>query len=371
MIKNKSAFFKALNMLASKMEVIDTNTGKLVNDRGGRLKTAYSVIVKLRDAESFSYHIGTMFKRDQMTTFVQLVSKAGIEVTQAPAKEQKKVAPKKKKQKNIRVAKKTTLYKARTVKPKTVLEVPVYTGLDFLEGTFTADQIDVMDKIIQFELKMPTKTFCERFEAGMNALHKATSIEDLQYIFITFLGCGHIERTINKFMTHGVGYKKRTSAKTLAKQNVESKMSYQNAPTSNGMINQNRFSLDDVYQQLIADAIDPELDFGHETFDDIKNYFQTVYYRISNVVQVFTRKSVNEKKSKAEQKQEQLIEAMENSDVQDAIKLAEEMGIFSESEMDIIKMRLAGYNKSEIDKKVGQRTDRTFNKLKELYIQAV
>ncbi|MNY73097.1 hypothetical protein D3C86_2117940 [compost metagenome] len=76
-------------------------------------------------------------------------------------------------------------------------------------------------------------------------------------------------------------------------------------------------------------------------------------------------------KVKAEIKTEKAFYTeMKNLDEQ-ALEMALELGIFTDAEMNIIKMRLDGFQKKEIDLQLSKRTDRDFKRIEKKYRDAV
>lgn len=377
-IQNKSAFFKAVNMVASKMEAIDMQ-GNVINDRSAKMAMAYKVVTQLKTAEDFTYHVGKLFDRDAMTTLVKLVVSAGME--EVAPKQAKAVKPKKEQSKKTTKAPKVPERAAKIAYdgylPDNIIENFTYEQCGTIRELITR-YVDNANKMEGVHMDAARFNFQDGMKALENINGESYEMEDekgkkytytpemqLQSAMVSFFLRDYAKRMISKFLEMGIGYKKLNTEKQM--ENIEQKQSYMNASSNRGNIN--TFSIDEILHELIVDSY--RLTFDDEMFDDAGKTMGVLYFRISNVLQVQTRKLRNQTKVVTAKKQYVQEEGASISTEEEALQLAEEMGIFTDAEMDIIRMRIAGYKKQEIDKKLGKRTDRTFNKMKKSYSQAV
>ncbi|WP_255305641.1 hypothetical protein [Paenibacillus sp. Mc5Re-14] len=349
-IKSKSAFFKAVNMVSSKME----------GDRAARMALAHAIVSNCRLTE-----INELFERESMTTLVKLVVTAGI--TPETVEEAKQT--KKPKQTSNEPKKVQAKRKQKVIAPA---EKIVYTGLPDSMNEFTKEQRETVEGIILRYIENANKQEGAHMDAqrfnyidGMNALTNVTSIEDLQAVMVAYFMRDYARKVINKYLEMGVGYKKLNTSKAL--ENIEQKQSYMQASSNRGNIQ--AFDADDILNDLIVDAY--RLTFNESMFDNTGNALTTIFYRISNVIQVRTRELRNQTKVVTAKKQYIQEEGASYSTEEEALQMAVEMGIFTDAEMEIIQLRVAGFKKNEIDKMFGKRTDRTFNKMEQKFYKAV
>lgn len=355
-ITNQSTFFKAVNMVASKME----------GHRSARMKLAYAIVTECRMTD-----INTLFNREEMTALVKLVVSSGITLETAEAhKETKraKTVTKRKLQKLNKVSKeKNTSEPAQ----KELIYLPVQ--LDSLyDSNLDTDQISTVYEIIHNYVTHANKNEGKHLEAhvynfndGIQALSNVTDTQDLQSVMVAYFMRDYARKMIIKMLDLGIGYKKLNTAKSL--ENIEQKQSYMKASSNKGNIT--AFEVDDILNDLIVDSY--RLTFSENMFDSISNAMASIYWRVSNVIQVRTRELRNQTKVVTAQKQYVQEEGATRSTEEEAFQMALEMGIFTTSELEIIELRIAGMKKKEIDSMLGKRTDRTFNNMKKSYSQAV
>lgn len=199
------------------------------------------------------------------------------------------------------------------------------------------------------------------FTKGMEALENVSSNLDLQGVMCAFFLRDYITKLAKKTIMLGVGYKnknKNMSAEQLvafyAKQ--EQRYSYQNAPSSAGNITQ--YDFDDIAQEVIMMSYTKVLSdsmFEHPDF-----VMRTLFYRVSNAVQ----KMMNQLRRETSVKTKNSIYIQqERSTIDDALRLVDHYGIWNEEEEKVLKLAIMDFQKKEIDKIMGKRTDRTFKRI--------
>ncbi|OME54004.1 hypothetical protein BSK59_15600 [Paenibacillus odorifer] len=284
-------------------------------------------------------------------------------------------------EKVAKVPNKAPKQKRHTAKNISIVEPTqkiIHTGLPYnMFESFTSDQCNTVNEYINRYIKhaneytgvhMDEKRFI--YNDGMEALTKVYDIEGLQTVMITYFLRDYSLKVINKFLQMGIGYKKVNKIKDADKhaKKVEKAQSYQKASSNAGQIHE--YSAMEIFHELVAQSY--ELTFNVAMFDAPSNVMQTLFFRISNVMQTQMTALKNQIKVKSNIKG-MYNEYMDQSTQLDekALDIAQEMDIFSSAEMEIIKLRIAGFQKNEIDKIIGKRTDRDFNRMKESFKKVV
>lgn len=253
-----------------------------------------------------------------------------------------------------------------------------YKGLpSIILERFTDDQCNTIDVFISRYVEtanavtkavhMDAKRY--NFEDGMKALENCKEVQDLQGVMIAYFLRDQSERMVKKFLDMGIGYKKPNKAYDSDEDYHAyiQRNSYMNASSNHGSIS--TFEVGDILNDLIVDAY--RLTFNEKMFDKVEYVMTSIFYRISNIVQVRTRELRNQTKVVAAKKQYIQEEGTSMSSEEEAMNLALEMGVFSDAELNIIKLRIEGYNKQEINKLLGKRTDRAFEKMEKSYSNAI
>ncbi|MGG4105176.1 hypothetical protein AAXB25_14765 [Paenibacillus lautus] len=366
-ITNKQTFFKAVNMVASKME----------GHRSARMTLAYAIVSECRLTE-----VNTLFTREDMTSLVKLVVSAGITPeTVEQAKEEKAKQSKAPKPKKERSHRRTSTTKAPAQAEKIMLPIQ----LDSINEHFTTEQAQTVYAHITRYAEHANQMNGTHLDAarfnfldGVEALSKVETLEDLQPVMVAFFFRESAKRMIRKFLEFGIGYKNLSKVKEGAVKIAtnegqkevsvhEQKNGYMQASSNRGNIL--TFEVDELLNDLIIDSY--RLTFDEGMFNSVGNAYGALFFRLSNIIQVRTRELRNQTKVKTSLKKMSITDMIGEYTNEDALRLAEDMGIFTDAEMDIIKMRIAGFKKQEIDKIVGKRTDRVFNHMKKSYSQAI
>ncbi|TVX86055.1 hypothetical protein [Paenibacillus agilis] len=203
------------------------------------------------------------------------------------------------------------------------------------------------------------------YEDGIKALANVYDIQSLQAVMIAYFLRSYVQKTVKRFLDMGVNFKQLENVKAM--QEVEARNSYMRASSNSGSVV--AFDVDDITNELIVDAY--RLTFNEQMFDSENHVIPTIFLRIKNVLKVQLRKLRNQTLVVTASKNYVQEEGATRSTEEEAVKVAEEMGIFSDAEMNIIKLRLAGFKKTEIDKQIGKRTDRDFKRIEKAYNAAV
>lgn len=200
------------------------------------------------------------------------------------------------------------------------------------------------------------------FEDGLSALANVETFQELQAIMLTYFMQGMAKYMIYKHLEFGAGYKKLNK---LDDAETQAKNGYQQASSNNGKITTHE--IDDVFNQLVIEAYT-------KTFDEnmFKNYRfvnPALFFRISNVLRTELRRLKKQTKVSIDDAMLFIEDTVSVSTEDEALKQAENLGIFNAEELEIIELRIAGYKKNEIDKKLGQRTDRKFKKIEKKFAE--
>lgn len=265
----------------------------------------------------------------------------------------------------------------RTKAEKVVEFVPplTFAGLpqSILEN-FSSEECDTIEEMIKRYIDHANKFEGDyrlakkwNMDEGMEKLAKVTDLEGLQIVMVTYFLRDYAEKVIKKTLEMGIGYKKLNKLNTTEQiENHEEKNSYMQASSNRGNIM--AFEVDDIMNDLIVDAY--RLTFSESMFESPVNVMASIFYRISNVVQSRMRELRNQTKVVTAKKQYVQEEGASISTEEEALQMAMELGIFSDAELEIIKLRVEGFQKKEIDKMFGKRTDRDFKRMEKLYKQA-
>lgn len=200
----------------------------------------------------------------------------------------------------------------------------------------------------------------EMYTDGMNALGKASNMVELQSTMLIYFLADTAKKIIWKHLEYGNGYKKKELRDTII---LENAFSYQNAPSSTNKITD--YEVDDIFNTLVMKSFEKE--FNPEMFDNDYFHITTLFFQISNI----TRKAIRDLKFQTRVSIDKHMMFIEDngfkSTEEEVMELVQEMDIFNEEEMNIIELRVNGFKKNEIDKKVGQRTDRKFKSIEKKY----
>lgn len=201
----------------------------------------------------------------------------------------------------------------------------------------------------------------EMYTDGMNALGKASNMVELQSTMLIYFIADTAKKIIWKHLEYGTGYKKKELRETVI---LENAFSYQNAPSSTNKITD--YEVDDIFNTLVMKSFENE--FNEQMFDNDYFHITTLFFQISNI----TRKAIRDLKFQTRVSIDKHMMFIEDngfkSTEEEVMELVQEMDIFNEEEMEIIEMRINGFKKNEIDKKVGQRTDRKFKAIEKKYM---
>lgn len=407
-IVNRSAMFQAVNIVASKLQ----------GDKSAKMKFAYAIVtngnITLTNGKTVQTSlkdVNTLFNREEMTKLIKLVVSAGIEHIKSSEQKPKK-APKDKKVNAPKVEKAPKAPKSEKM-PEPLVRID-FQGLPENIIKLFPDSLMGLNSIItkyvynanqtMNALHMDAKRF--NFKKGMEELQKITSetsifpngkketkitpFQRLQCIMMTHFMTDIVKYQIKKYIDLGVNHK---NVETRDRDTIEKEESYQNASSNDGRIRD--YDVEDLFNTLLVDAF--RLTFSREMFHlyvdengdnklDKQGFYMTnvnksLYFRIANMMKLqmgklkkqtkvvaeikstYTETYTNENGNKV--KIEKAYE-LETSKI-NALEMAIDMGIFTELEIQIIELRLKGYQKNEIDKIVGKRTDRDFARIAKKY----
>lgn len=263
--------------------------------------------------------------------------------------------------------------KAQAIAIEEPAEKIVYTGLpSSMAEIFTAEQCATVRTFILRYIEESNKLEGVHMDKarfnyidGMKALEKVYDIQSLQAVMVAYFLRNYVQKTVKRFLDMGVNFKQLEQVQAM--ESIEAKNAYMKASSNRGNIV--AFDVDDITNELIIDAY--RLTFNEQMFDSENHVIPTIFLRIKNVLKVQLRKLRNQTLVVTASKTYVQEEGASRSTEEEAVKFAEEMGIFSDAEMQIIRLRIAGFKKTEIDKKIGKRTDRDFKRIEKAYNAAV
>ncbi|MCY9757776.1 hypothetical protein M5X00_26460 [Paenibacillus alvei] len=267
--------------------------------------------------------------------------------------------------------------KVHTSKKSKPIEAPaekiVHTGLPAnISLNFSGKQCATIETFIQRYIAEANKHEGAHMDKarfnyidGMNALANVEDFQGLQAVMVAYFLRDYVKKTVKRFLDMGVNFKQLEQVQAM--ESVEAKNAYMKASSNRGNIV--AFDVDDITNELIIDAY--RLTFNEQMFDSENYVIPTLFLRIKNVIKVQLRKLRNQTLVVTAQKKYVQEESASRSTEEEALKIAEEMGIFSDAEMQIIRLRLEGFKKVEINKKIGKRTDRDFERMEYAYNAAV
>ncbi|EJW14051.1 hypothetical protein PAV_141p01570 (plasmid) [Paenibacillus alvei DSM 29] len=192
-----------------------------------------------------------------------------------------------------------------------------------------------------------------------------TPFMQLQTAMVTYFLRDYVKMTVKRFLDMGLNFKQLEQVQAMA--SIEAKQSYMMASSNRGNIV--AFDIDDIMDEFVFDSM--RLTFSETMFDSADDAVKVCFMRLKNVMRVQLRKLRNQTLVVTEQQMYVQEEGVSRSTEEEALQMAKEMGIFSDAEMEIIRLRLEGFKKVEIDKQVGKRTDRDFKRIEKAYNAAV
>lgn len=202
------------------------------------------------------------------------------------------------------------------------------------------------------------------FHDGLEALKNVQTFQELQATMLVYFMNGMAKYMIWKHLEFGAGYKKLNKKDSAT---IQAENSYMNASSNSGKITTHE--VDDVFNQLVIDAYTKT--FDENMFKDERFVNPALFFRISNVMRTELRRLKHQTKFRLDKETGEIIgDSRESvSSEAEAMNEAKSLNVFTDEELAIIEYRINGYKKNEIDKIVGQRTDRKFTAIKKKWAE--
>lgn len=209
-----------------------------------------------------------------------------------------------------------------------------------------------------------------QFEDGFKALSKVQDFKDLQFVMVSYFFESMVKKMAWKYIEMGAGYK---MLNTKSEVETMQEMSYQNAPSSSGKILD--IEVEDVVSELKLRSLERVID--ENMFNDTYYVWTALKWAVSNSLRTAMRRATSKtmKVKKVYKSEEYINQKIESQHIEstekDALNMAIDMGVFTESELFVLELSLDGFTKVEIDRIIEKRSDRTFQSIKKKYRNAM